>query len=95
MELKRILKQYLFSLVIILCIGLFFYGTVLAAERTRYNMDMTEYETVELKNTDGGVLLRYGNNEWIISSDYAQKLIKKLNIDIDENFLFEFQHILN
>lgn len=47
MEIKRLLKQYAFSLVVILCTGAFLSGIVTVREKTRYNMDMTPYKTVE------------------------------------------------
>lgn len=50
MELKRILKQYAFSLLVICCTIFFFIGIVTVREKTRYNMDMTVYETVELSD---------------------------------------------
>lgn len=48
MELKRILRQYAFTLVVIMCIGLLLSGFATVRDKTRYNMDMTPYETVEI-----------------------------------------------
>ena len=50
MEIKAILRQYAFSLVIIICVGLFLTGIIRVREKTQYNMDMTAYETVEIDN---------------------------------------------
>ena len=50
MEIKAILRQYAFSLVIIICVGLFLTGIICVREKTQYNMDMTAYETVEIDN---------------------------------------------
>ncbi len=92
---KRILKQYGFSLVIILCAGAFLSGIASVREKTRYNMDMTPYETVEIENTDEGVLLHYGENERLIRTNYAQMLAKKLNDAFNEDLLFDFRQIFD
>ena len=49
MEIRRILKQYAFSLVVIICVAFFVSGIVSVREKTQYNMDMTPYETVEIE----------------------------------------------
>lgn len=50
MELKRILRQYIFTLIIIMCIGFLFSGIVTVREKTQFNMDMTPYETVNFED---------------------------------------------
>lgn len=91
MEFKRILRQYAFSLVVILCVGVFFFGTVSVREKTQYNMDMTPYEKVEIEQEQDRVIVRYGENERIIRTDYAKKLRYRLQEAFGESFIFDFR----
>ena len=89
MEARKILRQYLFSLVVILCAGVFFLGTVSVRERTRHNMYLTPYETVEFEKEEGYFTLSYGEKVYIIRADY----IEKLRNAADEGLIFDFRQI--
>ena len=91
METRKILRQYLFSLVVILCFGAFFLGTVSVKERTQYNMDMTPYETVAVEKEQGSLAFRYGERVHRIRTDYAEKIRNALG----ENFIFDFRQIFS
>lgn len=45
-EIKRLLKQYAFSLVVIFCLSSLLCGITVVREKTRYNMELTSYRTV-------------------------------------------------
>ncbi len=89
MEARKILRQYLFSLVVILCIGAFFLGAVSVKEKTRYNMDLTPYETVKIEKEQGCITLSYGEKVYSIKADYVEKLINAA----DEGLIFDFRQI--
>ena len=91
MEVRKILRQYLFSLVIILCLAAFFIGTVRVKEKTRYNMDMTPYETVEIEKGQGRLSFYYKEREYTLKTDYAEKIRNSLK----ENFIFDFRQIFS
>ncbi len=90
MKARKILRQYLFSLVVILCVGLLFLGVISARERTRYNMDMTMYATVEIdKDEKGDVVFRYGEKTYTVKSDYIERIRNAGN----EGVIFDFRQI--
>lgn len=89
MEARRILKQYVFSLVVILCIGAFFIGTVSAKEKTQYNMDMTPYTTVSFEKEQGSITFYYGDSVYVIRTDFAEKIRNS----VGENLIFDFRQI--
>ena len=95
MEIKKILRQQAFSLVVIFCIGLFFFGTVIAREKTQYNMDMTDYERVEIVRLGDRVVIRVGDREQVIRTDYAENLQKRLREALGESFIFDFRQIFS
>ena len=77
METKKILRQYFFCVVSIFCVGTFFFGTVSVREKTRYNMDMTSYEKIEIIHEDGRIIIRSQDNDTVIRTDYAE-MVKEL-----------------
>ena len=89
MEAARILRQYIFSLVVILCLGVFFIGTAAVKEKTQYNMDMTPFDTVSVEKRQGSIALYYGEKSLIIKTDYAEKISNALG----EGFIFDFRDI--
>ncbi|MBQ6600894.1 MAG: hypothetical protein IIX36_04550 [Clostridia bacterium] len=89
MEARKIFRQYLFSLVVILCIGAFFLGAVSVKEKTQYNMDLTPYETVKIEKEQGNIIFTYGEKVYSIKDDYIKKLINAA----DEGFIFDFRQI--
>ncbi len=91
MEARKILKQYVFSLVMILCIGTFFLGTVSVKEKTRYNMDLTPYDIVSVEKEQGSVAFYCGTREYRIRTDYAEKIRNALG----ENLIFDFRQIFS
>ena len=52
MEIKKILRQYLFTLIIIVCIYTMAAGIFTVKEKTQYNIDMTSYSKVQLEKTE-------------------------------------------
>lgn len=89
MEAKKILKQYFFSLVVIICISAFFLGAVRVREKTQYNMDMTPYETVAFEKQQDGYSIYYADKEYRIRTDYADKIRNAFT----EGFIFDFRQI--
>ena len=74
MEIKRILKQYAFCLIVICCVSSFFYAGITVRERTQYNMDMTSYDqTVKVKNTNKTRI------------DIKEKLGEELELSVSKN----------
>ena len=91
MEARKILKQYAFSLVMLLCVGAFFLGIVSVKEKTQYNMDLTPYETVSVEKKQGSITFYYGTREHRIRTDYAEKIRNALG----ENLIFDFRQIFS
>lgn len=67
MEIKRILKQYAFSLVVIICLTAFLCGITVVREKTRYNMDMTRYATIT--NEEDKLVIVTENDRIIIAEN--------------------------
>lgn len=76
MERRRIIKSYLFSLVVIFCIFTFFAGAVTVSERTRYNMELTEYERLSVTKEEKGIRLIFGDDEYFIRNETVEKMGK-------------------
>lgn len=60
MGIKALLRQYAFSVFAILCITVLFCGIIFVRERTQYNMDMTEYERLEVSSLEDGIIITAG-----------------------------------
>ena len=74
---KKILRQYIFTIAFILCLTSFFIGIITVKEKTRYNMDMTPYSTVSITETEKGITVSFGEKEHFISRENIEKLGKK------------------
>lgn len=90
LEVRKILDQYAFSLVIILCAASFFLGIVSVREKTGYNMNMTVYGTVETQKQEDGFVVLYGENGGFFIPDNINDLVKELKNTIQEriNYIF-------
>lgn len=73
MEIKHILKQYAFTLVVILCVSVMATGFFTVKEKTQYNIDMTNYSKIRIEKTAEGVVLGYGDKEQLIRFDISDK----------------------
>ena len=80
LEIKRLLKQFCFCVVVICCVSAFFAGTVTVSEKTRYNMDMTPYEKIEIIKKENELIIRYGDKSRIIETAYAKELLERLEL---------------
>ena len=54
MGLKAVLRQYAFSVFVILCAAALLCGIIFVRERTQYNIDMTQYDKVEISRGEKG-----------------------------------------
>lgn len=90
-EARKILKQYAFSLVVILCAGFFLLGAIRVKEKTQYNMDMTLSETVKTEKSEDGITFYYKDKRYIVRTDYAEKIREAA----EEGLIFDFRHIFN
>ncbi len=61
MGIKALLRQYAFSVVAILCTAVLLCGIIFVRERTQYNMDMTDYDKVEISRGDGSFVVSAGD----------------------------------
>ena len=77
-ERRKVLKQYLFSLVLILCVTAFFCYTVTVKEKTDYNMNMTPYEIISVDKKADGLKFSYGDSEIFIRKEYVEKIGKNV-----------------
>lgn len=94
MEFKKIFRQYTFSLVVILCVAAFFVGTVSVREKTQYNMDMTPYNEIEVKE-EGSVVINYNGKQYSIKNDYLRRLSEQINTTLDKDLIFNFREIFS
>ena len=76
MERRRILRQYFLSLTVIFCVLLFFAGIITVSQRTRYNMELTEYEGVSFVRNVKGLEITLGDRELFIKSDDIENMGK-------------------
>lgn len=90
MEIRRILKQHTFLLVLIFCAAFLASGIVSVRERTRYNMDMETYDTVEIKREEEGVFVRLGENESFSIPDYTEFFAGGLQKNLFNGINFTF-----
>ena len=79
MEIKRICRQYFFSLILVLCIVAFLLGVITVREKTDYNMRMTPYDTVEIKENKEGIIFLFGENGSFTVPDFAAEFKKSLS----------------
>ena len=90
MEIKRILKQYIFSLILILCAASFFFGVITVREKTEYNMKMTPYDTVEVKNDGQCFLFTVGEEVGFVIPDYVNSLVQNLKKTVSQSKKYVF-----
>ena len=74
---KKILRQYVFTLAVIFCIMSFFCGIITVKEKTQYNMDMSPYKTVSVIENSDGIVIIAGGNKTLIKREHIEKLGKK------------------
>lgn len=76
MQRRKILRRYLLSVSVLLCIFAFFAGIVTVRERTRYNMDLTPYsKIVYSENADGAEIL-IGKSRFFVDKSLIEKMGK-------------------
>ncbi|MBQ7861988.1 MAG: hypothetical protein IJ349_07295 [Clostridia bacterium] len=63
MGLKTVLRQYAFSVFVILCAAALLCGIIFVRERTQYNIDMTQYDKVEISRGEKGFEITVGNRK--------------------------------
>ena len=71
---KKIFRQYVFTVMFILCIMAFFAGIITVKEKTQYNMDMSPYSTVEVVRSGNGITITVGEKEAVIMREDIEKL---------------------
>lgn len=69
MGIKELFRQFIFSVFAVLCAAVLLCGITAVREKTQYNMDMTEYDRLEISKSDGGFIISAGERELVI--DYA------------------------
>ncbi len=74
---KRIMRQYVFTLAFILCLASFAGGIITVKEKTQYNMDMSPYSTVTITEGTDGIKITFGEKETFIKREYIEKIGKK------------------
>ncbi len=74
---KKIFRQYIFILAIILCLMCFFSGIITVREKTQYNMDMTPYRVVTVDRADSGISISFGKDSILIKREYVENLSRK------------------
>ena len=63
MGIKALLRRYAFSVFAILCITVLLCGIISVRERTQYNMDLTEYEKLEVSSLEDSVIITAGKRK--------------------------------
>ena len=76
MERKRVLRQYFFSLTVILCMMAFLTGIITVSERTRYNMELTSYEEVKFTQKADGIEIAFGENKLFLKREDIENMGK-------------------
>ena len=66
MGIKALLRRYVFSVFAILCITVLLCGIITVREKTQYNMDLTEYERLEVSKVDSGFIISAGRREFAL-----------------------------
>ncbi len=76
MERRRIFRQYFFSLTVIACVMSFFVGVITVSQRTRYNMELTDYDKISLYKSDKGIEIAFGQRELFLANEDIEKMGK-------------------
>ena len=63
MGIKAVLRQYVFSVFVIVCATVLLCGIIFVRERTQYNIDMTQYDKVEISRGEKGFEITVGNRK--------------------------------
>ncbi len=63
MGIKALLRQYAFSVVVILCTAVLLCGIIIAKEKTQYNMDMTDYPLLEVVRGEESIIITAGKRK--------------------------------
>ncbi len=74
---KRIMRQYAFTVAFILCFMSFFIGIITVREKTQYNMDMSPYSTVSIDGSGDEIRILSGGKETVIRREDIEKLSKR------------------
>ncbi|MBQ4267181.1 MAG: hypothetical protein IJB93_03220 [Clostridia bacterium] len=61
-EMKRIFGKFLFTTVIIACLGAFFAGEITVGERGEYNLNMTKYAVMSFSGTSEKLEAEFNEN---------------------------------
>ena len=91
---KRIMRQYAFTVAFILCLACFAGGIITVKEKTQYNMDMSPYSTVSIDKEDYAVIISAGENETVIRHSDIEKLSKKAFYGVFGDILIKLGNIL-
>lgn len=76
MERKRILRQYFFSLTVILCMMTFLTGVIAVSEKTRYNMELTSFDEVKFTQNADGIEISFGENKLFLKREDIENMGK-------------------
>lgn len=88
MEKHKILRQYIFSVAVLLCLTVFLCGTVAVKEKTEYNMYMTPYDVIAIDKKNKGAEIRLGERAFFIQKESLLNLSKDIFFGmIDEIFV--------
>lgn len=72
MGIKALLRRYAFSAFVIICVTVLLCGIIFVRERTQYNMDMTEYDTVGVSREGDSIIFTAGRRRLILGiPDYG------------------------
>lgn len=75
---RKILRQYIFTLGFLLCLAFMVGGIITVREKTRYNMDMSPYSTVIISENSEGLKITVGEKETFIKREHMEDFGKKV-----------------
>lgn len=66
MGIKALLRQYTFTVFVILLATVLLCGIIFVRERTQYNIDMTEYEKVGVSDGENSIIFTAGKRKLVL-----------------------------
>lgn len=71
MEIRKLLKQYIFSSFVIICVAVLFIGITTVKEKTQYNMDFSRSAIVN--RADGKLVIEKNDEKIIVDKKYLSQ----------------------
>ncbi len=73
-EMKKILSRFLFTSVLICCIGLLASGSITASQRSAKNTFDKAYAVMNIKNTKDTIEINVGKKKYALSFNISDKI---------------------